>query len=114
MSPQFPRRLDNKMKQTLPYDARNEVSKTFKRMLTQNYKRGILMNSNTHNFGINGNSTEKQADSILSVSKLNPEFDQLTLNTEIENKYAKRKLKSKNFKRKQYIEDTNSIITSEL
>ena len=50
------------------------------------------MNTNTHNFGINGGSTEKQADSILSVSKLNPEFDQLTLNTEIENKYARRKL----------------------
>ena len=72
------------------------------------------MNSNTHNFNVNGGSTEKQADSILSVNKLNPEFDQLTLNTEIENKYARRKLQNKNFKRKQYIEDANSIITSEL
>jgi hypothetical protein len=91
--------MDNKWKQTLSYDTKTEVSKTFKRMLTQNYKRGILA-SNTHNFGIAGNSTEKQADSILSVSKLNPEFDQLTLNTEIENKYAKRKLKSKNLRHK--------------
>jgi hypothetical protein len=66
------------------------VSKTFKRMLSQNYNRGINLNPNLQN-QTHQNPTEQALESTHSAaSKMLVDFDHASLNTEIENKYLRR------------------------
>jgi len=67
---------------------RENVSKAFKRMLSQNYQRAghNLTDGRSHQ-----KPTDKGADSTRSAaSKFMPDFEQYTQNSEIESKFAKR------------------------
>lgn len=95
---------------------RASVSKTFKRMLTQNYQRGINLNSTYGDkWHLNQNPTEKGPESTQSAfSKGRLEgiemtsFNMGSINPEIENKYARRSKINKSLHKKAFKEDTMS------
>ena len=77
---------------------KENVSKTFKRMLTQNYQRGYHLNGTAQPPTDAGGP-----DSTMSAgTKLNPEVDQSSINTDIENKFVKRTKRNQKLQKKSF------------